>query len=131
MAGIEGTGGFNANQGGLTAGANFAAAGQNLLNGGAGSPQQQLQGLLNAISQLADGGAANSSAQSSGNSSAQSDNPIQKLLTMLRGMLEKLLAPAAAIIAGRIVVTGGGLKTPRPLTANTWIAPLPMVNHQN
>jgi len=38
---------------------------------------------------------------------------------------EKLLAPSAAIIAGRIVVTGGGLNNPRPLTANTWIAPLP------
>jgi N-acetylneuraminic acid mutarotase len=40
-------------------------------------------------------------------------------------MPEKLLAPAAAIISGRIVVTGGGLNNPRPLTATTWIAPLP------
>ncbi|MGA2031608.1 MAG: kelch repeat-containing protein [Thermoguttaceae bacterium] len=40
-------------------------------------------------------------------------------------MPEKLLAPAAAIISGRIVVTGGGLNNPRPLTANTRIAPLP------
>ena len=39
---------------------------------------------------------------------------------------EKLLAPAAAIIAGSIVVTGGGLNNPRPLTANTWNAPLPI-----
>ncbi len=38
---------------------------------------------------------------------------------------EKLLAPAVAIIAGRLVVTGGGLNNPRPLTANTWTAPLP------
>ena len=38
---------------------------------------------------------------------------------------EKLLAPAAAIIAGRLVVTSGGLNNPRPLTAATWIAPLP------
>ena len=41
-------------------------------------------------------------------------------------MPEKLLEPAAAIIAGRIVVTGGGLNNPRTLTANTWIAPLPI-----
>jgi N-acetylneuraminic acid mutarotase len=40
-------------------------------------------------------------------------------------MPEKLLAPAAAVISGRIVVTGGGLDNPRPLTANTRIAPLP------
>jgi N-acetylneuraminic acid mutarotase len=40
-------------------------------------------------------------------------------------MPENLLAPAAAIIAGRIVVTGGGLNNPRPLTATTRIAPLP------
>jgi hypothetical protein len=39
---------------------------------------------------------------------------------------EKLLAPAAAIIAGRIVLIGGGLNNPRPLTANTWVAPLPV-----
>ena len=39
-------------------------------------------------------------------------------------MPEKLLAPAAAIISGRIVVTGGGLNNPRPLTAATRIAPL-------
>jgi hypothetical protein len=38
---------------------------------------------------------------------------------------EKVLAPTAAIISGRIVVTGGGLNNPRPLTAATWIAPLP------
>lgn len=40
-------------------------------------------------------------------------------------MPEKVLAPAAAIISGRIVVTGGGLNNPRPLTATTWIATLP------
>jgi hypothetical protein len=43
----------------------------------------------------------------------------------LEGMPEKLLAPAAAIISGRIVVTGGGFNNPRPLTATTWIALLP------
>ena len=40
-------------------------------------------------------------------------------------MPEKLLAPSAAIISGRIVVTGGGLNNPRPLTAATRIALLP------
>ena len=58
-------------------------------------------------------------------------DPRQNKWRGVGAMLEKLLAPAAAIIAGRIVVTGGGLNNPRPLTANTWIAPLPMVNHQN
>lgn len=38
---------------------------------------------------------------------------------------EKVLAPAAAVIAGRLVVTGGGLNNPRPLTAVTRVAPLP------
>ncbi len=37
----------------------------------------------------------------------------------------KVLSPSAAIIAGRLIVTGGGLNNPRPLTAATWIAPLP------
>ena len=40
-------------------------------------------------------------------------------------MPEKLLAPAAAVISGRLVVTCGGLNNPRPLTAATRIAPLP------
>ena len=40
-------------------------------------------------------------------------------------MPEKLLAPAAAILSRRIVVTGGGLNNPQPLTATTRIAPLP------
>jgi N-acetylneuraminic acid mutarotase len=40
-------------------------------------------------------------------------------------MPENLLAPAAAIISGRIVVTGGGLNNPRPLTATTRSAALP------
>jgi N-acetylneuraminic acid mutarotase len=40
-------------------------------------------------------------------------------------MAEKVLAPSAAIVSGRIVVTGGGLNNPRPLTAATWSAPLP------
>ncbi len=40
-------------------------------------------------------------------------------------MPEKLLAPVAAIISGRIAVTGGGLNNPRPLTATTRIAAVP------
>jgi N-acetylneuraminic acid mutarotase len=40
-------------------------------------------------------------------------------------MPEKLLAPVAAIVSGRIVVTCGGLNNPRPLTAATRIAALP------
>jgi N-acetylneuraminic acid mutarotase len=39
-------------------------------------------------------------------------------------MPEKVLAPSAAIIDGRLVVTGGGLNNPRPLTAVTRIADL-------
>lgn len=42
-------------------------------------------------------------------------------------MPEKLLAPAAAIISGHIVVTGGGLNNPRPLTATTRVTPLPAI----
>ena len=38
---------------------------------------------------------------------------------------EHVLAPAAAILSGRILATGGGLNNPRPLTAATWIASLP------
>ncbi|MDB5348377.1 MAG: hypothetical protein JWP89_6754 [Schlesneria sp.] len=37
----------------------------------------------------------------------------------------KVLAPVAAIIDGRLVVTTGGLNNPRPLTALTWSADLP------
>jgi N-acetylneuraminic acid mutarotase len=40
-------------------------------------------------------------------------------------MPEKVLAPSAAIIDGRLVVTGGGLNNPRPLTDITRVAPLP------
>jgi len=42
---------------------------------------------------------------------------------------EKLLAPSAEIISGVLVVTGGGLNNPRPLTATTWIAPIPAGNN--
>ena len=40
-------------------------------------------------------------------------------------MPNKVLAPSAALLAGRLVVIGGGLNNPRPLTAATWTAPLP------
>lgn len=43
-------------------------------------------------------------------------------------MPEKLLAPSAVIISGQFVIAGGGLNNPRPLTANTWVAPLPALN---
>ncbi len=39
-------------------------------------------------------------------------------------MPEKVLAPSAGIIGGKLIVTGGGLNNPRPLTANTWMVPL-------
>jgi N-acetylneuraminic acid mutarotase len=45
--------------------------------------------------------------------------------TVVGSMPEKVLAPAAAIISGHLVVTGGGLNNPRPLTAATRIAPVP------
>jgi hypothetical protein len=38
---------------------------------------------------------------------------------------ENVLAPSAAIISGRIVITGGGFNNPRPLTATTRIAVFP------
>ena len=40
-------------------------------------------------------------------------------------MPEKVMAPSAAFISGHIVVSGGGLNNPQPLTDATWIAPLP------
>jgi N-acetylneuraminic acid mutarotase len=45
--------------------------------------------------------------------------------TVVGEMPEKVLAPSAAIVAGRLVVIGGGLNNPRPLTAATWVADLP------
>lgn len=52
-------------------------------------------------------------------------DPKANAWSVVGALPEKVLAPAAAIIDGRIVVTGGGLNNPRPLTAATWIAPLP------
>jgi Kelch motif len=40
-------------------------------------------------------------------------------------MPEKLMAPAVALVSGRLIVTGGGLDNPRPLTAATRIAMFP------
>ena len=40
-------------------------------------------------------------------------------------MPEKVMAPSAALISGNIMVSGGGLNNPQPLTDATWIAPLP------
>ena len=45
--------------------------------------------------------------------------------SVVGAMQGKLLAPVAAIISGRIVVASGGLNNPMPLTAETWVAPLP------
>jgi N-acetylneuraminic acid mutarotase len=41
-------------------------------------------------------------------------------------MPEKVMAPSAAIISGRLVIAGGGLNNPQPLTDTTWIAPIPV-----
>ncbi len=41
---------------------------------------------------------------------------------------EKVLAPSAGIIDGKLVVIGGGLNNPRPLTANSWIVPFSLGN---
>ena len=51
-------------------------------------------------------------------------DPKENTWVVVGTMPEKLLAPAAAIISGHIVVTGGGLNNPRPLTATTRIATL-------
>lgn len=68
------------------------------------------------------------------NSSTPSRNVMGDLLeydprtgvwSVIGNIPEKLMAPSAAIIADRLVVIGGGLNNPRPLTAKTWVAPLP------
>jgi N-acetylneuraminic acid mutarotase len=51
-------------------------------------------------------------------------DPMGNRWHVVGAMPEKLLAPAAAIISGRLLVTGGGLNNPRPLTASTRIATL-------
>jgi N-acetylneuraminic acid mutarotase len=45
--------------------------------------------------------------------------------SVLGTLPEKVLAPSAAIVGSRFVVTGGGLKNPLPLTAATWVATIP------
>ena len=52
-------------------------------------------------------------------------DPQENSWHVVGAMRENVLAPSAAIISGRIVVAAGGYNNPRPLTANTWIAPLP------
>ncbi len=48
-----------------------------------------------------------------------------ELPTVVGTIPEKRLAPSAEINSRSIVVTGGGLNNPRPLTDKTWMAPLP------
>jgi len=50
-------------------------------------------------------------------------NPKTNAWETVGALPEKVLAPSAGIIEGRLVVTGGGMNNPRPLTANTWIVP--------
>ncbi len=45
--------------------------------------------------------------------------------TVVGEIPEKVMAPVAAIIGGRLVVTGGGLGNPLPLTASTRVAAVP------
>jgi N-acetylneuraminic acid mutarotase len=51
-------------------------------------------------------------------------DPVANTWHVVGALPEKVLAPSAAIISDRIVVIGGGLNNPRPLTAATWIAPI-------
>jgi N-acetylneuraminic acid mutarotase len=52
-------------------------------------------------------------------------DPMANKWRVVGALPEKLLAPAAAIVSGQFVVIGGGLNNPRPLTAATWVAPIP------
>ncbi len=52
-------------------------------------------------------------------------DPKRDAWTVVAEMPEKVLAPSAAIIAGHLVVIGGGLNNPLPLTAATWTADFP------
>jgi N-acetylneuraminic acid mutarotase len=54
-------------------------------------------------------------------------DPKTDLWQAIGDLPEKVLAPSAVFVAGRIVVTGGGLNNPRPLTAATFVAPLPVL----
>lgn len=53
-------------------------------------------------------------------------NPKTDVWRLLGVIPEKLMAPSVAFLAGRIVVTGGGLNNPQPLTEATWIAAIPV-----
>ncbi len=52
-------------------------------------------------------------------------NPTADAWRVVARIPQHLLAPSAAIIGSQIVVVAGGLNNPRPLTAATWVAPLP------
>ena len=52
-------------------------------------------------------------------------DPVTDKWNVFGAMPQKLLAPSAAIISGRIMIIGGGLNNPRPLSAATWVAILP------
>jgi N-acetylneuraminic acid mutarotase len=52
-------------------------------------------------------------------------DPKQNVWQAVGTLTEKVLAPSAAIIGDRVIVTGGGLGNPRPLTAATHVATLP------
>lgn len=51
-------------------------------------------------------------------------DPASNKWSVVGELAEKVLAPSAAIIDGRLVVAGGGLNNPRPLTAVTRVAQL-------
>ena len=106
---IGANGALNANLGGLTPDATAGANGQNLLSGA--SPQQ-LQGLLSMLSQLAPGlGDSGNTASSSAGADAAS-NPLEKLINLLRALLEKLLNPQGQNQSGAQDSAGSGFPPP-------------------
>ena len=52
-------------------------------------------------------------------------DPTANAWHVIGALPENVLAPSAAILGDRLVVTGGGLNNPRPLTAVTRVATLP------
>jgi N-acetylneuraminic acid mutarotase len=52
-------------------------------------------------------------------------NPMTDAWRVVAEIPDSVLAPSAAIISGQLIVIGGGLNNPRPLSANTWVAPVP------
>ncbi len=55
-------------------------------------------------------------------------DPKSNAWRVLAKIPQPVMAPSAAVIEGRLIVTGGGLNNPRPLTMATWIALLPEGN---